>query len=39
MKWEQFGCVDPQGNLISSKVKEMFGQFLRQAVISLGYQR
>ena len=26
LKWAHVGCVDPQGNLISCKVKERFGQ-------------
>ena len=38
-KWAQVGCVDPQGNLISSKVIEWFGQLVMRAVFSLGYQR
>ena len=39
VKWAQVGCVDPQGNLISSRVSEWFGQLVLQAVSLLGYQR
>lgn len=39
LKWVQINCVDPQGNLISSKVREWFGQLVMKAVGSLGYQR